>query len=258
MAREAGYEIYTKCDIVGFFSFIEYLLLAEEIKLEKLQYHLNTKTKDTEIILENLHHVWTGHWEKLIKKAVAVSIKGKKDQFENKMKDVFEILPENLKQHKKVFMPAHCFYNLLGFNRLSPPEIIFLFSSLFIDDSYIICHYRNLDIRYRFQWLNKKLYLINFLLCVVKEKMENNFEDTESKEQLLQALEKAVKNIHMDMNNGNKKETKDIISLLSVEQFGFKIEESDIISYLEKYFFPNNYTQYNKIWDLGVSSRIGA
>ncbi|MBU4339189.1 hypothetical protein KKB43_00945 [Patescibacteria group bacterium] len=257
LAREAGYEIFTECDVIEFFEFIEYLLETEEVKLENMQNLLSVKTKDTEIKLENIHHVWTGHWERLLKTAVWAHARGKKDQYENKMKDFFKILPENLKQHKKVFMPAYCFFNLLGFNRLSPSEIIFLFSSLFIDDSYAIDHYRNINIRYQFRWYSKKLYLINFLLCVVREKVENNFEFKENKAQLLQAIEKSVIDIHTDLNNGNKKETKEIISLLSVRQFDFKIKEEDIVLYLEKYFFPDNYAQYDKIWNLGVSSIIG-
>lgn len=258
MAKEAGYEIYTERDVVEFFEFIEYLLLAEKIDLENVRQLLNVKTKDTEIKLENLHHVWTGHWERLLKMSVWAHAKGKKDQYESKMKECFEILPENLKQHKKVFMPAHCFYNMLVFNRSSPSEIIYLFSSLFIDDSYAIVHYRNINMRYHFQWYSKKLYLINFLLCIVKEKMENNFEYRENKAQLLQALGKAIKNIHTDLNNGNKKEMKEVISLLSVKQFDFEIKEKDIILYLEKYFFPDDHAQFSKIWNLGVSSHIGA
>lgn len=258
MVKEAGYELFIECDVVEFFEFIEYLLLAEKINLENVRDFLNVKTKDTEIKLENIHHVWTGHWERLLKTAVWEHAKGKKDQYENKMKEVFEILPENLKQNKKVFMPAHCFFNLLGFNKSSPSEIIFLFSSLFIDDSYVINHYRSINIRYQFQWYNKKLYLINFLLCIIKEKMENNFEHKENKVQILEAIEKATKNIHTDLKKRNKKEMKDIISLLSARQFNFRIEKEDIIFYLEKYFFPDDYAQHNKIWDLGVTSHIAA
>lgn len=258
MAREAGYEIYTDCDVMEFFNFIEYLLLNKETELEKLQVLLNAKTKDTEIILENYHHVWTGHWERLLKIEVWAYARGRKDQYENKMKENFKILPENLKQYKKVFMPAHCFFNILGFNKASPSEIISLFSSLFIDDSYVIGYYRNINMRYRFQWYNKKLHLINFILCVVKEKVENNFEYSENRAQLLQVLGKMVKKIHMDLNNGCEKEMKEIISFLSVRQFNFKIDEHDVVSYLKTYFFPDNYVQYNEIWDLGVLSRIGA
>lgn len=258
MAREAGYEIYTECGVHEFFNLIEYLLLAEEADLSNVKSLLGVKTKDTEIKLENIHHVWTGHWERLLKTEVWAYARGRKDQYENKMKEFFEILPENLKQYKKVFMPAHCFFNILGFNKSSPFEIIFLFSSLFLDDSYVINHYRNVNIRYQFQWYNKKLYLINFLLCVIKEKVENNFVNRENRAELLQIMRKAVQNIHADLNNGNKNEIKNIISLLSVRQFEFKVEEKDIILYLEKYFFPEKYAQYDKIWNLGVLSHICA
>jgi len=257
LTREAGYEIYTGCDVAGFFKFIEYLLLAEEVQLEKLQNLLNAKTKDTEINLKNIHHTWSGHWERLLRAEVSLLAKGRKDQFESKMKEKFGILPESLKQHREVFMPAHCFFNVLGFNRLSPPEIIYLFSSLFIDDGYIINHYRGIDIRYRFQWFNKKLYLINFLLCIVKEKIENNFEYNANKAELLRVLKKSVKDIHTDLSNGNGKEMREIISLLSVKQTNFGIEEEDIIHYLEKYFFPDNHGQYAKIWNLRAPSLIG-
>lgn len=268
MAREAGYEVYKECNIVNFFDFVKHLLQNEQPKLEILQEILGIRVRDTTINLINDHHVWPGYWERLIITYVNLQVsamfgkrKSRKKQireFNELLKLLLQISPKELNARKKVLMPAHCYFNMLGFNRLSPDEIIYIFSSLFVSDDYAINHYYQINNRYKFQWVNKKRYLINFLLCIVKEKIENNSEYTVNKIQILQILEKSAKKIHKDVNNGNEKPMKEIISLLSANKFGFKIEAVDIIYYLKKYFFPDNYAKYQKIWDLNVSSFIGA
>lgn len=260
MAREAGYEIYKTQNIANFFCFIKYLLVNKQPNLESLHEILGISAKDTMIKLVNDHHVWPGYWERLIISYVnwKVSVlsgkrRSKKKQireFEKLLNELMHNSSNELNTRKKVLMPAHCYFNLLGFNRLSPDEIIYIFSSLFTDDDYIVNHYYQINNRYQFQWVSKKKYLINFLLCIVKEKIENNFEYADNKVQILQSLEKSVQKIHKDVNNGNGKPMKEIISLMSVNQLGFNIEAVDIVSYLEKYFFPDDYSRYKKIWNL--------
>lgn len=120
---------------------------------------------------------------------------------------------------KTVLAAAHCTNNQL-FHNVAPAQYLDKLSSLLSND------YLSGPLREN---------LVKFFLCVLKEKISND--------EFLQIGELA-RGIEVDINNGNNITVKNIMQIL-------RVCENDIISYLEKNFFPDNWKEIDpKLWDL--------
>ncbi len=175
--------------------------------------------------IKTWHHVFTGK----LKKGAWTKKNWNKNRLEEEFKD------HGLDMNEGAYLAAsiHCVLNQLLRNG-SPPSIFanlnYIFDSTFIDR-------------------NTKEYFTKLVLYVVEEKLERRilnreYLNLEKINEFVESISRKSLVIHMDVNDGNKKNTEYIMSL-------FNVTREDIVHFLNRNFLPKDWPKYpEELWDL--------